>query len=42
MNIDSRQVRNPPDADLYLMRYYQERGCKGIGEICASLPLTTR
>jgi predicted TIM-barrel fold metal-dependent hydrolase len=39
MNIDPRQVRNSPDADLgYLMRYYQERGCKGIGEVCASLP----
>jgi uncharacterized protein len=38
MNLDPRMVANSPDADLgYLMRYYQERGCKGIGEVCANL-----
>ena len=39
MNVDPRQLANSPDADLgYLMRYWQEKGCKGIGEVCASLP----
>lgn len=39
MNIDPRQMTNSPDADLgYLMRYYKECGCKGIGEVCANLP----
>lgn len=39
MNIDPRLLTNSPDADLsYLIRYYIERGCKGIGEVCANLP----
>jgi len=39
MNIDPRQCRNSPDADLgYLMRHYKDRGCKGIGEVCCNLP----
>lgn len=39
MNIDPRQMSNSPEADLsYLMRYYKEHGCKGIGEVCANLP----
>ncbi len=38
MNIDPRQCLNHPDADLgYLMDHYLERGCKGIGEVCANL-----
>lgn len=38
MNIDPRQATNSPDADLgQLMRFYKERGCKGLGEICANL-----
>jgi predicted TIM-barrel fold metal-dependent hydrolase len=38
MNIDPRQCSNSPDADLsYLMNHYKERGCKGIGEVCAAL-----
>ena len=38
MNIDPRSVGNSPDADLgHLMRYWKEHGCKGIGEVCASL-----
>jgi predicted TIM-barrel fold metal-dependent hydrolase len=38
MNVDPRAVKNSPDADLgHLMRYWKERGCKGIGEVCASL-----
>ena len=43
MNIDPRQVRNSPDADLgYLMRYYQERGCKGSARCAPVSPMTTR
>jgi uncharacterized protein len=39
MNIDPRQVTNSPDADLgWLMKHYIERGCKGLGEVCANLP----
>lgn len=39
MNVDPRQVGNSADADLgHVMDYWQERGCKGIGEVCASLP----
>ena len=39
MNIDPRAVANRPDADLgHLMRYWKERGCRGIGEVCANLP----
>lgn len=38
MNVDPRAVGNSPDADLgHLMRYWKERGCKGIGELTASL-----
>ncbi len=38
-NIDPRMVGNSSDADLgYLMDYYRERGCPGIGEVCANLP----
>lgn len=37
-NIDPRQVRNAPDADLgYLMQYYKDAGCRGIGEVEANL-----
>lgn len=37
-NIDPRQVRNAPDADLgYLMQYYKDAGCRGIGEVTANL-----
>lgn len=39
MNIDPRQNTNTPTTDLsYLMQYYKDRGCKGIGEVTASLP----
>ena len=39
MNVDPRQVSNRADADLgHLMRFYKERGCKGVGEVCANLP----
>lgn len=37
-NIDPRMVSNAADADLgYLMDYYRERGCPGVGEVCANL-----
>lgn len=39
MNIDPRQNTNTPTTDLsFLMQYYKDRGCKGIGEMTASLP----
>ncbi len=39
MNLDPRQLCNSADADLgRLMKYYVERGCKGIGEVTANLP----
>ena len=38
-NVDPRAMTNSPDAPLGgLMHHYRERGCKGIGEICANLP----
>jgi len=37
MNIDPRFENNSPDSDLSrLMKYYIDRGCKGIGEVCAN------
>ncbi len=39
MNLDPRQLSNSPEANLsHLMKYYVERGCKGIGEVTANLP----
>ncbi len=39
MNLDPRQLSNSADADLgHLMKYYMERGCRGIGEVTANLP----
>lgn len=38
MNIDPRAVSNSASADLgHLMRFWKERGCRGIGEVCANL-----
>jgi len=38
-NIDPRFYSNSPDSPLNLMLfYYQDMGCKGIGEITANLP----
>jgi len=38
MNLDPRQLDNSADADLgRLMRYYADRGCRGIGEVTANL-----
>ncbi len=37
-NIDPRWAKNSPDTDLsYFIRYYQERGAKGVGEITCNL-----
>jgi len=39
MNVDPRQATNSPNSNLsYLMEHYKERGCRGIGEVCANLP----
>ena len=38
--IDPRAGENRPDYNLsWMMSYYKERGCKGMGEVCASLSL---
>jgi predicted TIM-barrel fold metal-dependent hydrolase len=37
-NIDPRSGTNAPDADLsYHLKYYQSRGCLGVGEVTANL-----
>lgn len=37
-NIDPRLQSNDSKADLsYTISYYRERGCRGIGEVCANL-----
>ncbi|HCU34415.1 MAG TPA: hypothetical protein DGT21_02905 [Armatimonadetes bacterium] len=37
-NVDPRNIGNSADADLsYLINYYKDLGCKGIGEVCANL-----
>jgi len=39
MNIDPRQGDNSATSDLgYFMRYWKDRGCKGIGEVTANMP----
>jgi predicted TIM-barrel fold metal-dependent hydrolase len=38
MNLDPRLEANAPDYDFSrLMQWYIERGCKGVGEVCANL-----
>lgn len=40
-NIDPRWMFNSPDAKLdYVMEYYKDKGCKGIGEMTANLSFT--
>ncbi len=40
-NVDPRALGNAPGADFsFALRYYRERGCRGLGEITASLPFT--
>ncbi len=39
-NIDPRAMFNTPEADLgHLMKIYKDHGCKGIGEVCANIPI---
>jgi len=38
-NIDPRGIANAPDAPLdRWLRYYRDRGCKGVGEVMPNLP----
>lgn len=38
-NIDPRALTNSPDAPLdYLLRYYRDQGCRGVGEVMPNLP----
>lgn len=40
-NIDPRSLLNDPEADFSsLMCTYRDLGCKGVGELCANLPIT--
>lgn len=40
-NIDPRAIANSPDSDLgYLLAYYRDRGCRGIGEVMPNLEFT--
>ena len=39
-NIDPRAGHNSPYAPLKeIVAYYKEQGCKGLGEVCANLPI---
>lgn len=39
-NIDPRAIANSPHAPLGdLLRYYKDRGCKGLGEVMPNLPV---
>lgn len=39
-NIDPRALTNSADAPLdYLLRYYRDKGCKGLGEVMLNLPV---
>lgn len=38
-NVDPRALTNSSDAPLeYLLKYYKDRGCKGIGEVMPNIP----
>jgi len=40
-NLDPRMMTNSADAPLGdLLRHYRDRGCRGVGEICANLPFS--
>ncbi|OGV56804.1 MAG: hypothetical protein A2017_21535 [Lentisphaerae bacterium GWF2_44_16] len=42
-NIDPRSGLNTPKANLSdLMKIYKDLGCRGIGEICANIPITDK
>ena len=39
-NVDPRSLCNSPDADLeYVLKYYKDKGCKGVGEVTANLDM---
>ena len=39
-NIDPRALTNSADAPLdYLLRYYKDKGCKGLGEVMLNVPV---
>jgi len=39
-NLDPRAVFNTPDAPLeYVLKYYRDKGCKGIGEVTVNLDM---
>ncbi|MBE6366942.1 MAG: amidohydrolase [Lentisphaerae bacterium] len=39
-NLDPRSLYNTPDAPLeYVLKYYKDKGCKGIGEVTANLDM---
>jgi predicted TIM-barrel fold metal-dependent hydrolase len=38
-NIDPRALTNSPEAPLDdILRFYKDKGCRGVGEVCANLP----
>ena len=39
-NLDPRSMLNTPKANLdYVLKYYRDKGCKGIGEVTVNLPM---
>ncbi len=39
-NLDPRSMFNSPNANLeYVLKYYRDKGCKGIGEVTVNLPM---
>lgn len=39
-NVDPRALTNSPDAPLgEVLRYYKDKGCKGLGEVMPNMPL---
>jgi predicted TIM-barrel fold metal-dependent hydrolase len=39
-NMDPRNMRNKPDAELeYVMKYYRDKGCRGVGEVTANMEM---
>ncbi|MBE6403389.1 MAG: hypothetical protein E7039_06675 [Lentisphaerae bacterium] len=39
-NLDARSMLNHPGANLeYVLKYYRDKGCKGIGEVTVNLPI---
>ncbi|MBO5923750.1 MAG: amidohydrolase family protein [Lentisphaeria bacterium] len=39
-NVDPRGMRNTPAAEFrHILEYYRDKGCKGVGEVTANLPL---